>query len=114
MSRQRLVESFAKTQRVNDRDVEMVNVSFRRTGSATTVTLGAPVNTGISIGSSHDLSDFILGPGTDFVLRAFERATGRKIANDGRGWLAAFHSPENPSAGAVNATYFLASRRPGW
>jgi len=109
MSKQRLVETFARIQGVNEKNVSAINVQFRRLGNDTEIILGAPLNTRTTV-KGYDLQEAILGPGNSFILRSFEDATGLPIANQGRGWLASFDEPHTSlPAGSVNATYLLAS-----
>ena len=104
MGRDRLVEKFAEKRGV---EVKAVDVQFRRQGSDTEVIVGAPVNTRTTV-RGYDLQDAIGGPGTSFVLRSFEDAIGRPIANRGNGWLAAFDDPQtSPPGVTINATYFI-------
>ena len=109
MSKQRLVEKFAKIQGVAEKNVEAVEVQFRRQGNDTEVILGAPLNMRTTV-KGYDLQEAILGPGNSFILQSFENATGLPIANQGRGWLASFDKPHaSPATDSVNATYLIAS-----
>src|ERR1700690_1730636 len=108
MSKQRLAETFAHTQRVHESNVSAVDVQFRRQGNDTEIIAGAPLNKRTTV-KGYDLQGAIMGPGTSFILESFENAIGRPIANQGRGWIATFDEPHSSlPAGSASATYFIA------
>ncbi len=103
--RLRIIESFAKSRGVTKDDVTLVDARFKKTGRDTEVTLTLPLQGAMTL--SGDMGDVMTGTGRDFVVRAFEMASGRSVKN--RGWMVAVHErePGQPD-GEASATYIMA------
>jgi hypothetical protein len=103
--RQRILESFAKARGVPRDDVTLVDAHFRKTETGTEVTLGLPLQGAMSL--PGDIGDVMTGKGKDFVIQAFETASGRTVRPGN--WMMAVHDTRSgQSDGEAGATYIMA------